>query len=472
MVYLSTFICVIIFMLWSYFFVKLYQLSSYNILNYISYVFEFRWFYNDKNRLKFTKRIIRFYFLLFLITFGLFFLINFFTVSIPIIIIDYVLIFAICPLLIILVHYIIFPIEIVIKNYYVLLAKRKINKKNVIVVGITGSFGKTSTKNILTSILEKEFKVCASPKNYNTDMGVTRTILENLDDHDILILEMGARHVGDIKKICNIVHPNYGIITSIGAQHIETFGSLDNIEKTKNELVQGITEDGIVIFNGDNESGIKLYNKFDGKKYLTCAKNSFSYPINILVGKDGSEFDMVIDNDLLHLKTKLLGFCNINNIVTAATLAHIIGIKNEDIISAVKDLSPTPHRLQLIKNEYCTIIDDSYNSNILGCQQAIEVLSKFSGKKIVVTPGIVELGKEQSELNFKLGTMIADVADYIIIMNETNKNFILSGAIAHNFKREKIYFCNSRFKQKELLKLLTTKDCVVLFENDLPDNYK
>ena len=181
---------------------------------------------------------------------------------------------------------------------------------------------------------------------------------------------------------------------------------------------------------------------------------------------------MILDKDILHIETKLLGKCNINNIVTASTLAHLLGISNNDIVSAVKSLLPSPHRLELIKNNYFTIIDDSYNSNIIGAKEALETLSKFQGSKIVVTPGLVEMGEEQSDVNFKLGTMIADVAYYIIIMNETNKNYILSGAISHNFDREKIYFCSSRKRQKELLQLLTNKGCVVLFENDLPDNYK
>ena len=143
----------------------------------------------------------------------------------------------------------------------------------------------------------------------------------------------------------------------------------------------------------------------------------------------------------------------------------------EDIRSAIKHLEPTSHRLELMRSGKVVILDDSYNSNIIGAEEALKVLSSFDGQKIVVTPGFVELGEAGSEANFKLGAKIADVADYIIIMNETNKNYLLSGAISHNFDKKKIFFANNRKEQRSLLAKLTTSGCVVLFENDLPDNF-
>ena len=324
----------------------------------------------------------------------------------------------------------------------------------------------------MANILGKEYKVCTTPKNFNTEMGVTRAILENLDDHDIFIAEMGAKHKGDIEKLTKIVKPKYGILTSIGPQHIETFKTLKNIEQTKNELPLNLTKGGAMVFNGDNKSTLKLYQVFKGNKYLTNQQKGFAYAKNIETSENGSTFDLVIDGKEMKVFTRLLGNCNIHNIVTASALAYILGIKEEDIISAIKSLTPPPHRLEIIKNSYSTIIDDSYNSNVVGAREALEVLSKFRGVKIVVTPGLVEMGAEQSSVNFKLGGEIADVADYIIIMNEVNKNYLLSGAIAHNFDKNKIYFASTRKKQKEILQLLMIKGCVILFENDLPDNYK
>ena len=205
---------------------------------------------------------------------------------------------------------------------------------------------------------------------------------------------------------------------------------------------------------------------------MTNVENSFAYSENVEVDSNGCKFTLVIDGKRLQLQTRLLGECNIDNIVSACALAYLLGISLDDIKSAVKSLEPVKNRLELIKNNFCTVLDDSYNSNIVGFRQALDVLSKFKGIKIVITPGIVELGASQSQINFEIGTLIADSADYLIIMNDVNKNYILSGAISHNMKRDHIFFASSRKMQKEILQRIMVKDCVILFENDLPDNYK
>ncbi len=472
MLYVNICICELVFIVWSYLFVKTYQLDGYDIKKFFNHIFEFKLALGDKNKLVFTKRLIRFLVLYLLFALALFILINVFISNIYLVLLNSIVVFLFCPVLIAVTNYILMPFEQLIKKYYIKKAKRKLGKLDIIKIGITGSFGKTSTKNILASILEKEYKVCTTPKNFNTEMGVTRAILENLDDHDVFIAEMGAKHVGDIETLAKLVKPRYAIITTIGNQHIETFNTLKNIEETKNELPLNIEKGGTVVFNGDSKSTLKLYKAFKGNKYLTNQPNSFAYAENICMDENGSRFDLVLDGNRLSISTKLLGQCNINNIVTSSAMGYILGISKDDIVSAIKKLSPPPHRLEVIKNNYATIIDDSYNSNVVGSQEALEVLSKFKGTKIVVTPGLVEMGQEQSNVNFKLGGLIADVADYIIIMNDVNKNYLFSGAISHNFDKNKIYFASTRKRQKEILQLLMIKGCVILFENDLPDNYK
>lgn len=472
MIYVVTLLSVILFVMYNYVFIKLYQLNSYNIKSFLKNIFSFKLSLGDKNKVVFTKRMIRFVAVFAILSFAIFFVINFFLKNFWIILLDYFVVFLFSPIVICASHYSCMPVEIVIKKAYISKAKKKLKKLKVVRIGITGSYGKTSTKNILKTLLEKEYKVCATPKNFNTEMGITKTILENLDDDDVLIAEMGARKKGDIEVLAKMIKPNYGIITTIGPQHIETFKNIQTIEETKNELAKNLDENGIMIFNGDSKSTKKLYHLFQGEKYLACDEEGFAYAKNISLNNQGSRFDLIIDGKCLKCSTKLLGKCNINNIVTACALAYLMGITSQDIISAVKSLQPSPHRLEIIKNNGVVIIDDSYNSNLVGAKEALEVLSNFDGRKIVVTPGIVEMGKSQSQVNFNLGCQIADVADFIVIMNEMNKNFILSGAISHNFDRKKILFAGSRRKQKEILSLLTCEKCVILFENDLPDNYK
>lgn len=472
MIYFWICLVSVFYLIWSYPFIKTYQLCAYKISNFLDSAIKLNLSFGDKNSLNFTKRMFRFLTLYSLLSIGIVFIIFFFIENVWLILLDVALLFLFQPLVLTINHYILYPLEALIKLLYMQKAKKKLAKKKVIKIGITGSYGKTSTKNILAHILEKQYKVCATPKNFNTEMGITKSILQNLDDHDIFIAEMGARNKGDIALLAKMVKPDYGIICTIGAQHLETFKRLEIIEDTKFELAQGVKENGLVVFNGDSPSSRKLYSRFKGEKILTCEKDSFAYAENIKSTSSGSEFDLILDGKRLACKTRLLGKFNINNIVTACALAKILEVSDEDIVSAIKSLAPIPHRLELLKNSYCTIIDDSYNSNIVGSKEAMEVLSSFEGVKIVITPGIVELGALQSQANFKLGTYIADVADYIIIMNNVNKNELFSGAISHNFNKERIYFADSRKKQKEILEKLTSSGCVVLFENDLPDNIK
>ncbi|MBP3345081.1 MAG: UDP-N-acetylmuramoyl-tripeptide--D-alanyl-D-alanine ligase [Clostridia bacterium] len=471
MIYFLMCICVFVLSFASYLFIKTYQLCGYNISQFLDKCISLKLAAGDKNKLVFTKRMVRFYILYVLLLAALFFLPFYYVGNGFLIALDVLLVFLLTPIWICLTHYIILPLENLIKQIYIKKAKKKLAKKNIIKIAITGSFGKTSVKNILTHILEKEYKVCATPKNYNTEMGTTLTILNELDDHDIFISEMGARHKKDIEKLTKIVEPDFAVMTAIGKCHIETFKSIENIEDTKFELPQNLSPKGEAFFNGNNLSTLKLYKKFRGNKFLTCKEGGFAYAKNIEVGESGSKFDLVLDGNEIQVKTSLLGNFNIDNIVLSAALAYRLGVSTKDIESAIKSLKPTPHRLELIKTPYSTVLDDAYNSNEIGFAEALNVLSMFSGRKIVVTPGMVELGVEQSEINFKLGGKIADVCDYLIIMNNVNKNELLSGAISHNFKKENIFFANTREEQKELIKLLSCKDCVILFENDLPDNY-
>ena len=461
----------LLFFFWSLLFFKTYQLSQYQIGKFLDDILAFRFAFGDKNKVVWTKRLVRFSILYFLVSFGLFFVITYFIYHIALIVLNVIVVFLLAPILMSVVHYIILPLEILIKKIYILRARAKLGKKKIIKIGITGSFGKTSTKNILTSILEKQYKVCFTPLNYNNEMGITKTVLGNLDDHDIFIAEMGARKRFDISKVASIVRPNIAILTSIGKAHLQSFKTLSEIEKTKYELCESLSKDGKAIFNGDSKSTLKLYRKFAGNKFLTNAEKAFAYAKNVQCSCDGSKFDLVIDGKEFKASTKLLGMCNIDNIVTAAACAYILDVPAKDIVDAIKMLEPTPHRLEIL-SKTPIVIDDSYNSNEVGFSEALEVLSKFSGKKIVVTPGIVELGKEQKSVNFKIGCQIADVADFIVIMNEINKNDIYCGAISHNFNSKNIFFANTRKKQEEILKLLVNEKTVILFENDLPDNYK
>lgn len=450
-------------------FIKIYQLENYKIKKYIKNIIKFNFCINKKSKLKFTKRVCRLifsnFFILFIIFASVF---NFFN-NFLYFLIFFLLFFIIFPFFLIGIFLISLPVEIFIKKIYISKAKRKLKKCACKKIGITGSFGKTSTKNILYQILSEEFDVCATPQSFNTPMGVCKAVLENLKEtDDFFIVEMGARQKGDIDFLSKFVGVDFGVITPIGECHIETFGNVENIENTKYELCENVD---LAFFNGKSKSTKKLFERFERKKYLLCDKKGFSFAKNIETNENGSNFVLEIDNQEIKCSTKLLGKANIDNIVVAASVAYILGESLVCIKSGIEKVKSTPHRLELIKG-YVNVVDDSFNSNFDGFVEALNVLKKFKGRKIVVSPGMVELGKIQEQKNFEIGQKIASVCNFFVIMNDTNKKALSSGAKNGGLSSEKIFYANTRSEQQKILKNIIQKGDVVLFENDFPSNIR
>lgn len=452
-------------------FIKTFQLEGYKIDNYLLKVFKFQFAIGVKNKLVFTKRVIRLILCCFILNCGLFLLcygvifafwLNF--------VLSFVL-FLGSPILVVVGFAVMMPVEYAIKNHYIKKAKKRLSQVKCKKIAITGSFGKTSTKNILYQILKEEFDVCATPKSYNTPMGVCKTILEELKDtDDFFIVEMGARKIGDIEYLAKLVGVDFAILTPVGNCHLETFGSLENIQNAKYELCKEAKSG--VIFNGNSKGTKALFERYGRRKYLVCDDKGFAYVKNVETTCEGSQISLIIDGKELSCKTRLLGNANLDNIVVAVAMAYLLGESMFNIRRGIEKLKPTPHRLELIKGEVVNVIDDSYNSNFDGFKQALEVLKLFPGKKVVVSPGIVELGYEQEQINFQIAEEVAKVADCFIIMNETNKKALFSGACAGGMKEEQIMFAKTRNEQKMRLKEVVEVGGVVLFENDLPDNFK
>lgn len=448
---------------------KMFQLENYKIKNYFFKIINLQFAIGKKNCLVLTNRAKRLIFCEFLTNFLIFLLFFAFFLNFWMFLIIFLcLIFS--PFLVILAFFLAQPIEELIKRNYINKAKKKLQKMPCKKIAITGSFGKTSTKNILYQILKEEFDVCSTPKSYNTPMGICKTILHELKEtDDFFIVEFGARQKGDIEFLAKFVGVDFGIITPIGNCHLETFGSLENIENEKYKLC--LEAKNVVVFNGRSKSTQKLFQRFHHKKYLVCQSGSFAYAENIKYNENGSTFDLVLAGEKHKIQTTLLGKANIDNIVVGVAMAHLLGESFFNIKKALSKLKGVPHRLELIKGEFVNVIDDSYNSNFEGFNQALDVLKFFNGKKIVISPGIVELGKEQFQTNFEAGKNVSRVADVFVIMNETNKDALKKGAISGGMSENQLYFANTRQKQKEILKEIVQQGDVVLFENDLPDNF-
>ena len=363
-----------------------------------------------------------------------------------------------------------YPIEYGIRKYYINDAKKILkNMPNLIVIGVTGSYGKTSVKNFLVKTLSAKYEVLTTPKNYNTTMGVIKTIREELKPiHQIFVCEMGATKLGDIKEICDIVNPKFGVITSIGPQHLESFKTIDNIIKTKFELYDSVNKNGGITFlNYDNE----YLAKQDRSNILTYGINNEKLNYNAYNLKSSSQgLSFSIKN--VDFKTKLIGRHNIVNITGAIAVANYLEIPLERLISRVREINSVEHRLQLISKGNINIIDDAYNSNPVSSKAAIDTLSEFEGIKIIVTPGLIELGGDEEKYNFEFGEYMCNVCDYIFIVNSTISKYILKGINSKGFNKDRIFVVNNPQEAVRQITNFGINDKVtVLLENDLPDNY-
>ena len=367
------------------------------------------------------------------------------------------------------------PIEKSIRKGFCIKASRKLKEiPNLKVVGITGSYGKTSTKYAVNTILSQRFNTLMTPESYNTTMGVVRTINEKLNStHQLFICEMGAKYIGDIKEICDIVKPDMGILTAIGPQHLDTFKSLDNVRKTKMELVDSLPEDGLAFVNWEDEN---IRNTELPKNVVKFGLNSQAnyYAENIEITEKGSNFDVVLPNkDRIRIKTKLLGELNILNIVGAVAIADSLGMSADEIRVGAKYLRPVPHRLQLKQNPNGSIIiDDAYNSNVKGAGMALDVLRSFDKKqRVLITPGIVELGDKAKEINRELGRKAVECADYVILVGKEQTEPILAGLKDRHYPESQTYVAENLNDALRQMNKITGSNTVILLENDLPDNY-
>ncbi len=373
------------------------------------------------------------------------------------------------PFAVLLANAINVPMERLIAKGYLKKTKKKLSERSDLkVIGITGSFGKTSVKNILANILAEKFLVLKTPENFNTPLGVCRTVLSNLEEgHEVFIVEMGARKKGDIREICDLVKPQFGLITSVGNQHLATFGTKQILADTKFELPLSLPQEGFCAFNGEDDGARALFNRFEGEKLLSGDGKYVCEAIE--VSEKGSKFDLILDGERIPCNTVLLGRHNISNILLAAAFAHRFGLSGKEIARGIASLSPIPHRLQLVRADNISVIDDSYNANVSGAHAALKVLATFPGRKIIVTPGLIELGTEQNASNFAFGQEIAKTCDLAILVGEEQTKQIVEGLKEGGMDGENVFVTDSLSEATARLKKLVLDGDVILFENDLPD---
>ena len=346
------------------------------------------------------------------------------------------------------------------------------------IIGITGSYGKTSTKHYLQRILSERYDVLMTPGSYNTPMGVIRTVREMMKPYnEVFICEMGAKQLGDIKEICDMVHPQMGIVTAVGPMHLESFKSLENVQKTKFELIDALPADGFGVVNNDFEWCASRH-----VDNVEVARYGVSHPegcdfiaTDVKYSPDGTSFTVEgKDGVRLDLHTRLVGECNISNLVAAVIIALRLGLTPDEIRRAVDSIDQVEHRLNVKRTPGgVTIIDDAFNSNPAGSRMAVDVLSQFkTGKRIIVTPGMIELGDEQENLNRELGRHIGESVDVAVIVGAYNRNALVDGIRSTDFDEKNLHIVDSFADSQTLLSKILAAGDTVLYENDLPDSFK
>ena len=366
------------------------------------------------------------------------------------------------------------PIENHINQQFVDDAKARLEKNpNLIRIGITGSYGKTSTKFLLRDILSVKYNVLATPSSFNTTMGVTRVIREQLmPSHQVFIAEMGARHVGDIKELVDLVHPTMGLLTSVGPQHLDTFGTIERIKNTKYELIDGLPQNGTAILARDGAICEELYHRCPlEKKYMPGDLMTAS---DMEWGPFGTRFTLtdIETGESARCETRLLGEHSIANLLLCCTAARSLGMTPAEIALGVARCQPVEHRLELLNGGGgVSIIDDAFNANPVGAKAALRVLKNFPGRRIIITPGMVELGGEEAQFNREFGEQMAESVDVAILVGKRHTQPIVEGLTAKGFPDDKIHVVSSLEESTKVLHAMMQAGDVVLYENDLPDNY-
>lgn len=401
------------------------------------------------------------------------------------------LILSSTPMVTLLASLLIFsPFEYLYRKYLIFNASQKLkNLKSLKVIGITGSYGKTTVKHLLAQLLGVKYKTVSTPESYNKIVSVAKTIISQVSkDTEILIVEMGAYKKGEISEICKMVKPKIGIITGITIQHLESFKSLETVKKAKYELIESLPPNGFAVFNLDSGGSKSLYEK--------CSLNKTGYtltglPIEIL--KENTYFELFGQK----VRTTLLGKHNILNILAASRVAKYLEMEDSEITTRIPFLAPAPHRLELIRGENeSLIIDDAFSSNVEGVRAAFNLVKAYQNyPKILVTPGLVELGAKQSVENYSLAREASSVFDYAVVVNFTNRQTLVRGFTDHGWTvynpikdsdegrwtvaykglaKDKIVFVadDLNIATRSIFPKISRAASLILLENDLPDIYR
>lgn len=328
--------------------------------------------------------------------------------------------------------------------------KRLLENKDLKIVAITASYGKTSIKNFLHHVLKNHFKTYKTPRSVNTIVGLVLDVNRDLPkDTQIYIAEAGARVKGDIKTIANFLEPQIAVVGSVGEQHIEYFKTLENIKNTKKELLLSPRLQKAFVHSSAN---------------VVPSQKIEEFPNNLHIVKsnlDGLWFDMELNGKVEHFYAPILGSFNAINLAAVVLVATHLGMSVLEINEALTTLPQVEHRLQKIEANGKIIIDDSFNGNLEGMLEAINISSNYSGRKVIITPGLVE---STLSANILLAKEIDKVFDFVIITGTLNANILKA-----NINEDKVFVLKDKTMLETTLARTTKSGDLILFANDAPN---
>lgn len=387
--------------------------------------------------------------------------------------------FVVIPFTLVLANLILAPFESSVQNRYLNDAKAILSRVKPEIVGITGSYGKTSFKHILSHILASHAPVLATPGSVNTLMGITRIVREQLrNDHAYFIVEMGAYGIGSIARLCGLTPPNYAIVTSIGLAHRERFKTIDAVRQAKSELPRALRQDGIAILNGDDPQLRTMAAELNAKVLFYGTNPEMGRLDCRLLKADcaenGVRCAIQYEDKPYSFDLPLYGKHQALNATGAFLAAMIFGVAPFTAIAALQTLPQIPHRLVVRRDANgITTIDDAYNSNPTGFENALDVLKSLQGnRKILITPGMVELGDQAEKAHRQVAARAAHSCDVVILVAASRLQAFRDGLIENGFPHEQLHeFSTLREAQEWLNPTLQSGD-IILYENDLPDLYE
>ena len=373
------------------------------------------------------------------------------------------------------------PLERALARRFLGEASRRMRVYPGRVMGITGSYGKTSTKYVVADLLSARYRVLKTPAGVNSTMGITRVVREELkDEYDVFVVEMSAYGPGEIREVCDIVHPSLGILTAVGVQHLERFGTPERIAEAKYELIAALPAGVPAVINADYPVCLRLAERArtEGKRVLLYGMGEDAADLAVrgtdfAVSARGSRFRVVTaDGQTEAFETKLLGRWNLSNVLGAIAAALEWGVPLSAMKPAVAALVPAPKRLEIHEEGGVIRILDVANANPRGAEMALEVLAQFAGgSRILITPGLVELGPIEAEENRRFGQKAASVCDYVVLVGPDQTRPIRQGLMERGFPADKVLTARQAHEVTDLLAGIVRPGDILLYENRLPDTY-